>query len=404
MTLIKKPLDRVQLTDTQIKVIMPKKVLDQIKYLCRNISEVEWSGVLYYNIEGSIKNPENLVLTLEEILPLHKGTSGYTEYEFGEAFVEHMMENEHLDNCKMGHIHSHNNMAVFFSGTDWSELEDNAPNHNFYLSLIVNNRMDFQAKVCFIAETKDIKKYEFIAKDENGLVYKYSEQDYAVPTKKLVVYDCEIICPDNVINITDQFKTKVETIIENAEKRAKVAAMKYNPGVGFSNTNNAAISQGQTWTRPKGGNYWPNKNDKKPLATTPPTQRKNVTSITDEIVTDEIFLDEIIEQFVLDVLYTKNSGGQFLTILDVVNHYRNFYVNGVQIAKGVLDNYLKLYKDFFKTANDVEDATAFEIVTEQVIGALEDERDCSTARDIESMLNPTIEGLRLMLNNFKRGI
>lgn len=90
---------------------MPEKVFNQIRYLCREIAKVEWSGVLYYKVEGSIKDPANMVLTLEEILPLHKGTSGYTEYEFGDAFVEHMMENEHLEDCKMGHIHSHNTMG-----------------------------------------------------------------------------------------------------------------------------------------------------------------------------------------------------------------------------------------------------------------------------------------------------
>lgn len=54
-----------------------------------------------------------------------------------------MEGNEHLEECRIGHIHSHNTMGVFFSGTDWGELEDNAPNHNYYLSLIVNNFMDF---------------------------------------------------------------------------------------------------------------------------------------------------------------------------------------------------------------------------------------------------------------------
>ena len=147
---------------------MPEKILHQIKWLCKEISRVEWSGVLFYSMEGSITDPENLVFTLEHILPMHKGTSGYTEYELGEAVIEYMMENEESENWKMGHIHSHNTMDVFFSGTDMSELEDNAPNHNFYLSLIVNNFMEFCAKVCFIAESGIA---QFTAKDENGKAY-----------------------------------------------------------------------------------------------------------------------------------------------------------------------------------------------------------------------------------------
>lgn len=55
-------------------------------------------------------------------------------------------------------IHSHHNMTCFFSGTDMSELHDNAPNHNYYLSLIVNYKEDtgnnWCAKVAYVTEEK----------------------------------------------------------------------------------------------------------------------------------------------------------------------------------------------------------------------------------------------------------
>ena len=93
---------------------MPQKVFNQIQYLCQQIAKVEWSGILFYKTEGTIADPSNYKIILEDILPLHKGTATYTEYEFGKAFVEHMMDNEHLDDCKMGHIHSHNTMGKLF--------------------------------------------------------------------------------------------------------------------------------------------------------------------------------------------------------------------------------------------------------------------------------------------------
>jgi hypothetical protein len=188
---------------------MPEKVLNQIKYLCKNIAKVEWSGVLFYSVEGSIRDPHTMVLTLQDILPMQKGTATYTEYSFDERVIEYMMDNETMEKgWKLGHIHSHNTMAVFFSGTDWSELEDNAPNHNFYLSLIVNNFMDFCAKVCFIAESDSTKQFDFVAKDENGKKYIYKAEEYEVKERKLIVYDCAITSPKNDIVVDDTFASK----------------------------------------------------------------------------------------------------------------------------------------------------------------------------------------------------
>ena len=94
---------------------MPQKVFNQIQYLCQQIAKVEWSGILFYKTEGTIVDPSNYKIILEDILPLHKGTATYTEYTFDERVVEYLMENEHLEECKMGHIHSHNTMGKLFA-------------------------------------------------------------------------------------------------------------------------------------------------------------------------------------------------------------------------------------------------------------------------------------------------
>lgn len=103
MSSTKKELDRVQLTDTKLNLVMPEKVYNQIQYLCREIAKVEWSGILFYKVEGSIQDPKNFKIILEDILPLNKGTQAYTEYSFDERVIDHMEENEHLEECKMGH-------------------------------------------------------------------------------------------------------------------------------------------------------------------------------------------------------------------------------------------------------------------------------------------------------------
>jgi len=78
-------------------MVMPQKVLNQIKWLCKEIPKVEWSGILFYTIEGSIKDPKNLVVHLQDILPMKKGTATYTEYELDDSVVEYMMDNETME-------------------------------------------------------------------------------------------------------------------------------------------------------------------------------------------------------------------------------------------------------------------------------------------------------------------
>lgn len=123
------------------KLILSKELIMQVHYLHHVVkASTEWSGVLIYSVvEGDVDKPSELVLLAEKLLPMDVGTSGYTEYEFSP-------DSPHFDEwCdaleagkKIGHIHTHHNMGTFFSGTDMSELHDNAPNHNFYLSLIVD--------------------------------------------------------------------------------------------------------------------------------------------------------------------------------------------------------------------------------------------------------------------------
>jgi hypothetical protein len=335
-----------------------------------------------------------MVLTLEEILPLHKGTSSYTEYEFGTAFVEHMMDNEHLDDCKMAHIHSHNTMGVFFSSTDWSELEDNAPNHNFYLSLIVNNFMDFCAKVCFIVEATNTRKFDFTGKDENGEKYIYNSEDYVVETKKLVVYDCDIISPSNEIVINDNFKRKVKTIVEDSEKRTKVVAYSgYGTKTGLKNTpafvsprdwNSRINAQQKQEDRNAWGGSWDAKSYSVPI-------------IEDE----DDALEDAMEEFTMFVLNTGNDTTEFNNITGVVKNYKGYNLSGRALAKGILDKYVPLYEKFFDQLPDKDDPNMFMHITEQVIEILEDERDSSTLKCMEEMLNPTIGGLKSMLSKFK---
>lgn len=194
---------------------MPSKVLQQIQYLCKNIAKVEWSGILFYTIEGSIKDPSNLKINLEHILPLDMGSAAYTEYDFDARYIDFLEEDFDVrSKWTVGQIHSHHCMSVFFSGTDSAELNDNASCHNFYLSLIVNNYMDFIAKVGTIGEArKEDIIVPYNAQDENGEWYEMEVANFKVDAKKLFVYKCVIVTPAKEITVDEGFSKNVAIIM-----------------------------------------------------------------------------------------------------------------------------------------------------------------------------------------------
>lgn len=210
----------------QVQMIMPDSVYDQIRLLCKEIAEVEWSGILFYRTVGTFQKPEEFEIHLVDILLMDKGNKTYTEYELGPEVVDHMMDNPELLECKMGHIHSHNTMSVFFSGTDMSELHDNAPKHNIYVSLIVNNYMDFCAKVAFEVQEVSLGS-KYISKDENGEFYTILEKEEDVIKSVVMDYDCVITSPKEELKVTSNFRKRMDFIIEKAEKAAQAAKNRF---------------------------------------------------------------------------------------------------------------------------------------------------------------------------------
>lgn len=210
----------------QIKLQIPQEVLDKIRFTCNKINTVEWSGILFYKITGSIKDVEGFSIECKDILLMDKGNKTYTEYSFDNDVADFIMDNSmgneglgieanpEFMSYKIGHIHSHNSMGVFFSGTDMGELFDNCVNHNFYLSLIVNNFEDMIAKLVYRA-----MPCAYEAKDENGEIYEIGK--YGNETAILFIHDCIIDKPEVVISIEDTFRQRLEAIIKKADEPKK---------------------------------------------------------------------------------------------------------------------------------------------------------------------------------------
>ena len=228
----KRPDYEVKQLDTLLPLEVPKEVLDKIKLLCKNIPKVEWSGVLFYTTEGSIKNPTTFKITLKDVLPMHVGDMHSTEYQLDAKFIDFIEEDFDVRaTWQVGHIHSHHCMGTFFSGVDNDELYGNSISHNYYLSFITNNYLDFQAKVAFTSTAKkDILAVPYVALDEEGKEYVIGKQDFIVDSKKVFVYDCEISSTKEDLVIEDSFVSKMQGIIKQAAERVKTVAKTLPPG------------------------------------------------------------------------------------------------------------------------------------------------------------------------------
>lgn len=155
-----------------------------------------------------MRKVKEMSITIMDILLMDKGTKAYTEYDFDEDVLTYRMDNPESLEWVMGHIHSHNTMDVFFSGTDMSELNDNCPQHNIYLSLIVNNFMEMTAKLAFIAEMQ-----HFTCKDEEGKDYTLKITGADIKPM-MFIYKCDIQVPFNEVLVNDSFKDRLKAVEE----------------------------------------------------------------------------------------------------------------------------------------------------------------------------------------------
>lgn len=107
---IKKPLlPLVPNSECSYKIIIPEEVEKKIRLLCREIHNIEWSGVLFYEIEGSFET-NDLVVKCVDLYQMDIGNGAYTEYTMNPSVATYMIDHDLLT-AYQGHIHSHHSMA-----------------------------------------------------------------------------------------------------------------------------------------------------------------------------------------------------------------------------------------------------------------------------------------------------
>lgn len=161
---------------------------------------------------------------------MDKGTASATGFTYDERYVDYLMNKPERLDWKSGLIHSHNNMGVFFSGTDEKELATNAKAHNYYLSVVVNNRLDIIGKIGFIGEMEVPVKAPYYALDENGKKYLIENVSFTHKKEKLFTYGCNISykIPEN--NLDKEFMENVTKIMEAKKVVAPDFGRHYDTG------------------------------------------------------------------------------------------------------------------------------------------------------------------------------
>lgn len=128
------------------KMFIPKEVEKKIRLLLENIRNIEWSGVLFYDVEGSFED-NSLKVICKDILPMDIGNATYTEWNMNADVVSYIVDHPELVGSYQGLVHSHHTMNTFFSNTDTSTLKEEGSDVNHFVSLIVNNAGTYNAAI-----------------------------------------------------------------------------------------------------------------------------------------------------------------------------------------------------------------------------------------------------------------
>ena len=183
-------------------LLIEKALHEKIIYLCSRISSVEWSGVLFYEMEGTLG--EDLKIIAKDLLLLNIHASTYTEYENDTTDIPAYMVEHGLTHAYQGHIHSHNTMATFFSGTDTATLKEEGAKRPHFLSLIVNNANQYTACITAKAEVEE----NLIFKGFSGNVLNIQVPEDSAKRVSVHYVSTEIICEndESLVELDEQIK------------------------------------------------------------------------------------------------------------------------------------------------------------------------------------------------------
>nr|DAI58969.1 MAG TPA: hypothetical protein [Crassvirales sp.] len=206
------------------KIVIPAEVEKKIRFLCKNIWDVEWSGVLFYKVEGAFED-KSLTIRCVDLFQMDIGTSAYTEFNVSPDMATYMVDHPELleEGIYQGLIHSHNNMATFFSGTDTATLSAEGNDMTHFVSLIVNNAGKYTAGITRKYKCVQTVSEKYTYPTWNGEV-REGVETFDIEEEKLEWFNLDIVFED----ATDDFETEMmERIKEIKEAKKKVVTPMY---------------------------------------------------------------------------------------------------------------------------------------------------------------------------------
>lgn len=214
VTLIKRP--------ESFKLTISEALETKIRRLCDKLPNNEYSGTLFYRIQGSFTK-QDLHIIAEDFYLQDIGSCTYTEFNNDPTLAGYMLDND-LITCHQGLMHSHDTMPTFFSGTDLNTLRSEGADANHFVSLIVNNAGDYTAaitrKVKRVLEGKVTLDYStFNNKAVSETEENYSEEETVIEYFMLKI-DKPVI--ENSLGELDKriedLKTKKKTVFTYPSK------------------------------------------------------------------------------------------------------------------------------------------------------------------------------------------
>lgn len=225
------------------KIVIPAEVEKKIRFLCKNIWDVEWSGVLFYKVEGAFED-KSLTIRCVDLFQMDIGTSAYTEFNVSPDMATYMVDHPELleEGIYQGLIHSHNNMATFFSGTDTATLSAEGNDMAHFVSLIVNNAGKYTAGVTRKYKCVQTVSEKYTYPTWNGEV-REGVETFDIEEEKLEWFNLDIVFE----NATDDFETEMmERIKEIKESKKKVVTPVYKGYPQYGNyRKNIAPTEGE---------------------------------------------------------------------------------------------------------------------------------------------------------------
>ena len=222
-------------TDTY-KLVIPADVEKKIRHLCNRISQVEWSGTLFYTYSGSYEEG-TLEIRCVDIFPMDIGSQAYTEFDMSPDVIAYMTDHPELLDCQMGLIHSHNNMATFFSGTDTATLREEGNDRNHFVSLIVNNAGTYTAAITRRLREKRVINTTFTYRTFDD-VEKTGTRTVDVEEEVIAYNMLNIIKEGEVVEPFLEIDERLEAIKKNKAKvvapKAPLSTTSYHGGLPFT--------------------------------------------------------------------------------------------------------------------------------------------------------------------------